>query len=356
MVKASKKAPSTKSAIGDGDPVSRTALTRKANGLLLVVAALAFLLLGGGVAAVYLAVHNKPAKVLSDAVHNTLRASSVSFNGSLSMADQVYEGLRFSGMSDLRQKTEATIEAAASTGVVANFRIVDEAVFVRLSGLSGIAQSSVVPDELKDVTPAFAERLDGEWVRLDDFVVESLLYSQGVQQGSAHNQLYELQQVLKDANTQERVRAVFVDNLFFDVVDTGDEESINGEATFHYKLAFNEGVFREFVDQLNKQEIDGLDELDADVILMHLALGESTPEVWISKAHRTISRLRTPLRSQSGVVVLDVGFSRYDEAVYIEQPEEPMSILQLISEALPLLNEVYPHSFEPNSIQLVPAE
>lgn len=234
--------------------------------LLLVVAAIVALGLGGSAFAYTSIMNNSPEKILADSLANTMTdvldkktyqlASSIKFESK--SATNPY---KVSINLDAKQagengQVDATVhlESGMSMNVSVSGSIVAEgsdAAYIKLNNI----QKSV--NDIVATNPALApmatklrpliQKLDGKWIKID----EKGLVSMGAV--DSEEKVDECSNALKNLRIskedKKQIKEIFINNQFAIVSEELPAEKVDGENSFHYKLDLNEEAGNKFAKE-----------------------------------------------------------------------------------------------------------
>lgn len=318
----------------------------------LLIALLAVIILGAGAAFAYVGVvlPNKPENILSKAATNLITASSLKFSGQLELTSAdapLSRPVEFSGSSDVTDPTNVKAEATVTiptpiTTVTTSVRMLDDYAYVKLDGLSGLDtllgaygdsfSSSSISNLIKSV--------NGSWYEFD---LATLGGSTGIS-------------TLPDVGTidiQAQTDA-YEANPFVVLVDKLADEKVDNVDSYHFMVRIDKDALKAMVQSLQDSKSDELklpsDEFNSLTDLIDGMNDSSQAEVWINKSDKTINQIKLSSGQGSDAFTLIIQLSNYNQPLNIEKPQNTKTLLELMGEVAPLINEF--RTSQPDLFQL----
>ncbi len=348
-----------------GNSVPPQAPKRKLPGKKLLVGVAAVLLLGlGGSAFAYVNImNNSPEKVLADALANTMK--DVFDKKPLHLMSNIKVKSSEAGMPleltvnmDAKQvskagevTTDVRVQAGPQIDVTVSGSVVvqgDEAIYVRLNDLQKtVRQVEQLDPSIPSMTAGFKpliQKIDGKWIKIDD---KSLAAYGFVQSEEKFDKCAESFGNLRISDSdKKRVKEIFKNNQFAIASEELPDETVDGDSSFHYKLDLNEEAairfVKDFVELESFSEVKSACEIkqeDIDKEIDNLRKGGDTEEdikpvieLWVSKKNRYPTKVKITADEKEASMEWTTNTKINAQNISVEIPSDAMSLQELQKE------------------------
>jgi len=323
----------------------------------LLIALLAVIVLGAGAAFAYVGVilPNQPENILSKAATNLITASSMKFSGQLEFTSAdapLNRPIEFSGSSDAMDPTNVKAEVTVTiptpiTTVTTSVRMLDDYAYVKLDGLSGLDTllgaygDSAYGDLFSSSSiSSLIKSVNGSWYEFD---LATLGDSAGVS-------------TLPDVGAidiQAQIDA-YEANPFVVLVKKLADEKVDNADSYHFMVRIDKDALKAMAESLQDSKSDEFklpsDEFNSMMDLIDGINDSSQVEVWVSKSGKTINQVKLSGGEDSDAFTLTIQLSDYNQSLNIEKPQNTKTLLELMGEVAPLIDEF--QSSQPDLFQL----
>ncbi len=347
--------------------------------LSLVVAIL--ILGGGGAYAYYFYSGESPNDILREAVLNTLEVKSSEVSGKINL---VYEGvlasifggagegekvnfnLNFVGQNDSSdvKNLKALYELKLGFGVqdflnfqfAADVMVAGNVVYLKPKNLDSIATWFGLMGSEVDLSS-----FDNKWIKIETKDLEQLPLSNGLmlkdnpfrvvlgQRPTLAFTAGTLGGVDFNQDDTEKIKSILRDNQFYLVQEKLEDEQIDGEAAYHFRIGVNLPILKKSLVELNdfiyskmnlsdEEKSASLAEMDDFLANNSKYLKFRTHEIWVTKNSKFIKKAALGVDfmiPESGDVMevdLEVVNSKFNEFVTLEEPKDALSFEDLLAD------------------------
>ena len=332
--------------------------------LKIIIIVLVFLLIlgGGGGYAYYTIMNNKPEKVLADALGNSLK-DLLDRKPSSAIGSIKYE---FKGS----KKGNATIEYSTKTAdnnsqqeaslnlkyenvdVTAKGAVImlgSDEIFVKFTDLrqtvEQISENSPDLALVVDVYKPLVDKIDNKWIKIDKQSLVDLGFANSEEEvDKCSSALTNLRISKKD---QKQIKKLFLDNQFAFAVEKLPKEKIENEASYHYKLDFNEQKSITFMKSM--LELESYKTLKSDCELKDEKYDKQLEdlknntnkeadkvkpvvELWVGSKTRLPTKLKVTTSEETITMEFVSTIKINDKSFKIEAPADSMNIKDLKTE------------------------
>lgn len=303
----------------------------------LIAAVIVILLVATYVFAVYLP--NKPDNVLKAALSNSLALKNVKFDGSAEITPKGDASgpselnLTTGGVlsNDGKFKANLTLDATVTKLKLDLESPNGKDAYIRLSGLDGIPQllqSFGASNEgvMLGQMGSLLKQINGQWYELD----QSLLQKMGVS----------LDQLQLSKDDQSKVKQAYLDHSFLVIKKVLPEQQVGGVDSFHFEVVVSKQQLLAFVDQVKSDNLSGL-KISQSMVeglakLKDSSFASHPFDVWISKDSKQFDQLAFSYADDTGSAKVKLNFSDYNQAVNVSTPKDAKSVMQLLSQLMPM--------------------
>ncbi len=307
--------------------------------LLIIGLVLFFLALLAGSAAAYFMVYlpSKPENVLLQALYNSTNSSEVKsakVDGTLKISGKgVPPSL---GDIDLTASmaengdSQATISTDFDgVSLTAEFRVIGESdLYFKLNGvkdLDKILKSLNLDDaDSRQTISLFApilEKLDDQWVKTDST-------SDQLTGGLTGN--LDILNLTKEES--DKVAEIYKNNPVLEITEVLPEEEVNGEPSYHYKIAINKENYVAFLTELKDANIGKLKVEQSDIeSAKDMDTSKLNIEVWINKTSKSVNQIKLSGSEDDVNMELRIAITDVNQPVTVEVPEDAKSFEEIFS-------------------------
>lgn len=329
----------------------------KKNLIIIIVASLVFLMaVGAGAFYYYSNIYLTPEKILQTALQNLNKLESGTINYQIELSVKPKESASAPSAASLNFLTaqEFNIKASAKTDFLKNNDFFQTASEILIDIPTGMEiplvgkmtyspKISIVSADKENVflkieglpqLPFFdSSQLNNKWIKLNFKELES--------QYGLKFQPTENQQANKMKESVQKFNNLYKENSFMKLAKLQNEK-IDNEDSYHYKMVLDKEIFKKFILGLNKlTKEEGLGEnyqVTLEEQLKNLEEGlnklEVAGEIWITKQAKIIKKAQINFiinnEGYSGEVKNTIILTNYNQPIKINEPTQAMSFKELM--------------------------